>query len=311
MKIRTSYFSGTFFLATLFIFFSAPLYAQEDTSGEESADGSLADTKGFHLGFYLGSFFPNKKSSVIYDGYGYDANGNRNEFSNSFIYRRIVLENDPNTGNTDRIAAELGVVNHEDWRFNESDAPVNLKYNTAFMFGLAMQYGLDKKQSLIANMNFAKLRVTGNFTIETRNTVNQQLSDWTNNQFAIVGGEQRFLIQLGYSRILGNNDKINFFIEAGLCANNAKFEENFVQIDNLKIDLTTFNQYVAGGSDIFVEQYTGWGFGGFAGLGLNLSMNAKYTVQILYTPDYQKVNLGPDASAVLQHAIGLRAYYNF
>ena len=298
------------FASLLSLFFIATaLYAQDEET--DDAGVSYKGAKGFHIGFYLGGFFPNKNSSVIYNGYGYDGYGNRNEFSTSYAYRRIVLENDPNTGNVDRIATELGVVNHEDWRFDETDMPTNLKYKTAFLIGLALNYGLDKKQSLIANMNFAKLNVIGNFTIETRNSTNQQLQGWINNQFAIVGGEQRLMIQLGYSRILGDNEKANFFIEAGLCLNNAKFEKNFMQINNLKLDLTYFDQNTIGGSSIYVENYTGWGFGGFAGFGLNLTMNPKYTLQVFYTPSYEKVNLGPEPTTALQHAVGLRAYYNF
>jgi len=290
--------------------FSVDAIAQDESNAEDSIV-SFKGAEGFHIGFYIGAFFPNKNSATVYDGYGFDENGNRKEFSESFMYRKIVIENDPNNGNVDRIAPELGVVNHDDWRFTESDMPVNLKYSTAFLFGLALNYGLDKKQSILANLNFAKLRVTGNFTIETRNTVNQQLQDFTNNQFAIVGSEQRMMIQLGYSRILGDNEKGNFFIEAGLCVNNAKLEKNFVQINSLEFDLTTFDQNVVGGSSVYADQYTGWGFGAFAGFGLNLTMNPKYTIQFLYTPSYETINLGPEPITAVQHAVGLRAYYNF
>ncbi|CAN5677249.1 hypothetical protein BH11BAC1_BH11BAC1_10910 [soil metagenome] len=289
--------------------FSMQASAQDENNDEDSTI-SYKGARGFHIGFYMGAFFPNKNSTIIYDGYGYDVNGNRNEFSNSFMYRRIVTENDPNNGGTDRIATELGVVNHEDWSFDETDMPTNLKYSTAFLFGLALNYGLDQKQSIIANLNFAKLRVTGNFTIETRSSTNPQLGD-KNYQFALVGSEQRMMFQLGYSRILGDNEKGNFFIEAGLCVNNAKVEKNFVQINNLELDLTSFDQNVVGGSSVYVGHYTGWGFGAFAGVGLNLTMNPKYTIQFLYTPSYETINLGQDPVTAIQHSIGLRAYYNF
>ena len=299
------------FIPLLIIQLQTFIVNAQDESVDETTSVEYKGAKGFHLGFYLGAFFPDKKSTVVYDGYGYDENGNKRDFSNSFMYRKIIQENDPANGITDRIATELGVVNHEDWRFNEGDMPTNLKYSTGFLFGLAMHYGIDNQQAIIANLNFAKLRVVGNFTIETRNSFNQQLQGWTNNQFAIVGGEQRMLVQLGYSRILGKSEKLNFFIEGGLCLNNAKVEKNFVQINSLEIDLTNFDQHSQGLSTLYYEQYTGWGFGGFAGIGLNLTMNPKYTIQILYTPTYEKVNLGPDPETVLQHATGLRAYYNF
>ncbi len=299
------------FITGLIIQLQTSIVIAQDESADENISVTYKGEKGFHVGFYIGAFFPDKKSTVVYDGYGYDENGNRRDFSNSFMYRKIIQENDPVNGLADRIAPELGVVNHEDWRFDETGMPTNLKYSTGFLFGLAVHYGIDKQQAIIANLNFAKLRVVGNFTIETRNTVNQQLQGWTNNQFAIVGGEQRMMIQLGYSRILGLNEKLNFFAEGGLCMNNTRVEKNFVQINSLEIDLTNFDQNSQGLSNLYYEQYTGWGFGGFAGLGLNLTMNPKYTIQLLYTPSYEEVNLGPDPSTSLQHAAGLRAYYNF
>ncbi|MCX6275707.1 MAG: hypothetical protein NTV09_10930, partial [Bacteroidetes bacterium] len=247
--------------------------------------------------------------SAVYDGYGYNATGNRNEFSQSLLNLKInqLIEYNP-----EQLKQELGITNIDDLKaFNETDMPTNLKYNTSFLFGLALNYGFDKKQSLIANLNFAKLTVTGNFTLETTNSAQGNPNQFTNQQFPVVGKEQRLMIQLGYSRILGNSEKANLFVEAGLCVNNAKSEKNYVMINSLSVDLMYFDPNIQGNSGIFIEQYTGWGFGGFAGLGLNLTMNPKYTIQLLYTPSYEKVDLGPDPSTSLQHAAGLRAYYNF
>src|SRR6185295_5190054 len=143
----------------------------------------------------------------------FDANGNRNAPDQTYMYKKIIVENDYNSSNgNDRITIALGLNSRDYWKFDSvADMPTNLKYNTAFLLGLALHYGIDKKQAIIANLNFAKLTAIGNFNIQTRNTSNQITSDWINNPFAIVGKEQRFMIQLGYSRILGNNEKYNFF----------------------------------------------------------------------------------------------------
>jgi hypothetical protein len=287
--------------------FSFNASAQDEVNEEDNGTGSLKGAEGFHIGFYIGGYFPNKNSTAVYNGYGYDANGNRNDFTNSYMFQKLEQER---TYEPERIKSELGVINDDDWQFTEEDMPTNFKYNTAFLFGIALHYGLNKKQAVIANLNFAKLTAIGNFTIETRNSTNQQLQDWTNNQFAIIGKEQRMMIQLGYSQILGNNDKFNFFVEGGLCMNNSKFEKNFIQVNNLELDLTSFN-YTTGSTFIYTENYTGWGFGGFAGLGFNISVNPKYTIQLLYSPSYETINLGPEPSAALQQAAGMRAYYNF
>jgi hypothetical protein len=40
-------------------------------------------------------------------------------------------------------------------------------------------------------------------------------------------------------------------------------------------------------------------------------MNPKYTIQLLYSPAYESINLGPEPVTAIQHSVGLRAYYNF
>ena len=289
-----------------------PAMAQDDVTEEEEATpaGSLEQNKGFHVGFYIGAYFPNKHSANIYDGYGFDVNGKKNSFSNSLMYRKIVQENDPAiTGYNDRVAEALGVPNHSDWRFDETDMPINMKYNVAFQLGIELQYGLNKKESILLNLNFAKLTASGNFTIRT---INPGTSNTFPNlqTFGIIGSEQRTLLQLGYSRILGNNDKMNFFVEAGLCMNYSKFLKNTIQINSLTIDLTDYTQ-IQGYPVYQPLEYNGWGIGGFAGFGVNISASAKYTVQFLYTPSYETINLGEDTKPALQHSAGLRAYYNF
>jgi hypothetical protein len=152
----------------------------------------------------------------------------------------------------------------------------------------------------------------GNFTLQTRNTsVNPGLQEWTNHQFAVSGIEQRLYFQLGYSRILGNHEKANFIIEGGLSGNYVSVKEHDAHINALDINLTYFEDNLHGLSNTFYTHYTGWGFGGFAGLGLNLTMGPKYTIQVLYTPSYEKINNGPEPATGVHHAIGLRAYYNF
>ena len=287
------------------------VFAQDET--EETEEVSYKGAEGFHLGFYIGGLWANKNSTYIYDGYGYDPYGIKYDYYRSYMYRKIVYENDPDSsGYIDLIGPELGVVNHEDWRFSEELMPTNLKYETSYLLGIALNYGFDKKQSIIFNFNFSKLKMLGNFTLQTRNTsFNQPLEEWTNHQFAVSGIEQRLFIQLGYSRILGNHEKANFVIEAGLSVNNASVREHAAHINNLDIDLTYFDDNLHGLSNTFYTHYNGWGYGAFAGMGLNLTFNPKYTLQVLYTPSFERMKNGPEPVTGMQNAVGLRAYYNF
>jgi len=288
-----------------------PVLAQDESEGTEEI--SYKGAEGFHLGFYIGGLWANKNSTNIYDGYGYDPYGNKVDFVHSYMYRKIFFENNPNYGYTDYIGPELGVINYDDWKFDTSDyMPTNLKYQTSYLLGIALNYGFDKKQSLIFNFNFTQLKMLGNFTIATINTSGNPFNDLrTYHQFAITGIEQRLFFQLGYSRILGNNEKANFIIEGGLSVNFASVKEHDAHINSLNIDLTYFEDNLHGLSNTFYTHYNGWGFGGFAGIGINLTMSPKYTLQLLYTPSYEKINNGPEPSTGMQNAVGIRAYYNF
>ena len=119
------------FIIGLFLFFAVPVIAQQDTT--DTGNDSQPDTvnmKGFHLGLQAGTYFANKYTCNLYDGYGIDMYGNRNDFIHSFMYQSIVNYYGGGNGQTDRIALALG-VNPGQWSFNEVDMPINLKYNVA------------------------------------------------------------------------------------------------------------------------------------------------------------------------------------
>src|ERR1044072_765972 len=89
-----------------------PVLAQDNT--EESNTGKPLKTKGLNLGLYLGTYFANKYTATLYDGYGFDVDGNRNSFENSFMYNKIILEYGGGYGQPDLIAQALG-VQHGEW----------------------------------------------------------------------------------------------------------------------------------------------------------------------------------------------------
>ncbi|MFM7054087.1 MAG: hypothetical protein ACKOX7_05035, partial [Bacteroidota bacterium] len=75
-----------------------PMQAQSDEDYEEYA---VYSRKGLAMGLYLGSYFPNKYPASLYDGYGYDLEGNKRDFQNSWMYNKIMNQygkNAPNFG---------------------------------------------------------------------------------------------------------------------------------------------------------------------------------------------------------------------
>ena len=74
-------------LLALLTLFNSLLYAQDENQGDET---TIYNSKGFNIGLNIGAYFPNKYTASLYDGYGFDIDGNRNTFENSFMYRKII-----------------------------------------------------------------------------------------------------------------------------------------------------------------------------------------------------------------------------
>ena len=298
------------YAALFFLLMSASVSkGQDNTDGDNTAPAG--PTKHWKVGMYIGSYFANKYTASAYDGYGFDIDGHRNTtFESSYMYEKIVNEYGGYNGyGTDQIAVALG-VNHGDWTFTPNDMPVNMHYTPSFILGIEGRYAADKKNAIELNMNFAKLTVAGNFTIST---VPPPGSTQINNSiqtFGIKGGEQRLMFQAGYCRIIGNNANLNLLVEGGLNITYAKFASNQILINSLKIDLTGFYDY-QGIQANYTRKPVGWGLGAYGGIGLNLSANDNYTVQLVYNPSYEGIKVVENSKLKWQHAIALRAYYNF
>jgi len=296
------------FICFVFISFLGIVHTDAQSSGGDDSPGKIK--RKFNVGFYVGSFFTNKYTAGLYDGYGYDVLGEKMDFADSFMYRRINNDYGGGNGQQDLIAQALG-VNHGDWTFEDPrDMPINLKYNVAIMAGIQTRYCIDKKNSLLFNANATKLTVNGDFIIEVNTPTIGIAPQTTYRPFSLIGGERRAMLQLGYQRILGDNDKLNVFLEGGLEANMAKFDRNIININGLQIDLSAYYS-LPEYATFKAKNLTGIGMGVFAGIGVNLSMSRKWTVQLVYNPSYDRINIGVDPKPVLQNSIGLRAYYNF
>jgi hypothetical protein len=312
----------TLLLIVFFLSFFSNVKAQENDV--ENTDTNTVQrvykTKGFHAGLYVGAFWANRNTAYIYDGYGFDINGQRNTFANSILYNQIVNVYGGANGGVDYIAQLLN-VNHSDWNFTEQDMPINLKYTTTYLVGLNTRYQINKKASITLNINGSKLVVNGKFTIRSANSssgLNNATSSQSKlNQFTIIGAEQRLMFQLGYQRVIGNNEKLNFMIEGGLNVILSKAQKNQAVLNadvnsgqnNITIDL--MNLYNQPPYNYYSAKYlVGGGIGAFGGIGIHLTINPKYTVQLLYNPSYDRISLGYNPKFKLQHGVGLRFYYN-
>lgn len=266
--------------------------------------------KGVQAGLYTGAFFANNITAVLYDGYGYNLEGKKNNFEDSYMNRKINMEYGGGTGQPDRIAQELGLNSNEWVRITEEDMPVNMRYSTAFMIGLTVRYNVNETSALLFNLQSARISATGNFTIETTPSTNQSGVTWKSQNilnFPITGTEQRFVFQTGLQRYLSRNEIFNFFVEAGPLVNMVKMVNNRAIINNLQIDLTRYYD-VTGIETYRARNMSAVDLGFFAGIGINLNTNTGWTVQLLYNPSYERIGIGENPGPFLQQSLGLRMY---
>jgi hypothetical protein len=288
---------------------STYMLAQETEVTEPVDSANTENIKRFHAGLYVGSYFANNYTASAYDGYGFNIDGGKNDFLNSLMYQKIIMQHGGINNQPDQIAQELN-VDHSDWTFNESDMPVNMHYTPAFLIGLNCRYAVTRKNIVLLNLNTSKVNVTGNFTIYTKPPSNSTQINKSVLTFPITGSENRLMVQLGYQRLVGNSEQFNFFYEAGLLVTLARIDKNWININKLKIDLFEPYNQAQYPSSYPVANNTRAGVGAFAGCGLNLTLNPKWILQVLYTPTYENINAGLEPKLKLQHAIGLRGYYN-
>jgi len=295
------------------------LFSQSNETIEDDSSSVFSinpNQKTFHAGVYVGAFWANHSTAGLYDGYGFDEFGVRNTFANSILYNQIVNIYGGGYGGVDLIAQLLN-VEHKDWYFNEQNMPSNLKYTTTYMVGLNTRYQVDKKTNIIFNINASKLVVNGKFTISSTTTSNGFQSQAKQNQFTITGAEQRMMMQLGYQKIIGKNEKLKLMVEGGLNIIFSKAQKNMIYLNsdlfnganNISVDLMTIYNQVP--YSYYSPKYlVGAGIGAFAGAGLHLTINPKYTVQLLYSPSYDRISIGYNPKFKLQNGFGLRFYYN-
>ncbi len=307
------------FLAFIFVTAALSAFSQDDDSDKPPVKKSR---KGFHMGLGMGAYFANSTTANLYGGYGFDIYGNKNTtFASSAMNQMINIEyggGQPGypSGYPDRISPLLN-LNRSDWSFDTTDMPSKMKYNIAYMLGVQFNYCFDEKNAVILNVNACQLTISGDFELNINTPIiGSTLPGYTQFQTCpILGQEERLSFQPGFQRMLGDNPQFCFFIEGGPIMTFAKFQKNQIIINgaagngNLTIDLLTYYNNI-GYVTQAARNMTGIGFGAFAGLGINMDLNQKWTMQFLYNPSYERINLGQNAPLSFQQEIVIRGVYN-
>lgn len=288
------------------------IYAQSNGIVKEKTDSSTTP-RNLKFGLYVGALIANSSSAGAYNGYGFDNEGKRNSFENSWMRQKINIEygGQNNSSVRDLIAEQLN-VDRQQWSFTEADMPNNLRYNFGFTVGFNAKYSVDENNGIVMMVNLSRITSGGAFNITTNGNPINPIQNNIANTFTIVGVEQRMVINFGYQHIFPSEGMVNVFVEGGLNITVARMDKNFIVINNLQIELTnTPNDAILFPNLAPIQKPIGVGFGAFGGIGLNISSNGRYDAQLVYNPSIERIALDEFAKYTPQHSIGVRFYYNF
>lgn len=293
---------------------NAQVYNYEDGEAPPRDQDSIS---GFTFGFNIGYYFANPATAVLYDGSGFDRDGNRyTDLRNFWLYRAIY--SDIRGGSNDQVdPAIVEILDPATFvAFTESDMPFNMRYGPSFMYGAHVGYSFTGNFSMFFEVNGTNPVTVSEFTIQVNPGASADPSPDNLRRFQIRGEEQRLIFNLGAKKTLGNNEFFRPYLEGGVNSTFAKFESNVINLESstnnfvppLVKDITRYQTNI-GGNIEQARNLTGVGFGAFAGLGGQLTMGDKFILNLGYIASYEQVKLGYVESRNFQHIIVLRVIY--
>lgn len=283
--------------------------------GEEPKEKvKLEDLTGLMVGLNLGFYQANHSTADIYGGYGFDRAGARNNFATSWLNNAIQ---GPPTNETRRRTGDAIGVGPNEFSFDESDMPGEMRYRPSFMWGAHLRYNVNPDLGFFIEVNGTSPVTVGEFTVTNLTATPGQIQSNFVNRFQIRGEEQRLIFTGGVHKVIGREKReregkpisVLPVIEAGFNSTFVSFEENFINLENSGIvDLTLFFQQ----QGVLVEEarvLTGVGFGGFASGGIQIHLGSDIMVNLLYRASHEHVKLGEWDHRGFQHTFVLRALW--
>lgn len=295
---------------------NAQVYNYEDGEGPTPPDS----IKGLYVGLNLGYYFANKKTGSIYNGYGYERDGQIvSTVGQSWLYQ--ALFGSPQNINRTNDAMD-GVVGTDYYEINETNFPALMTYRPSFMFGGHLRYMFNSDFGIFTEINGTFPVTVGEFTIQSTRPSSNPLDNQTLRKFIIRGEEQRMIINLGMHTVLGRKaaekkgktPTILPYLDLGGTITFTKFERNLIDLgerveyfDRI-VDLTQF--YTRQGQYLDkANLLTGMGLGGFGAVGAQITLGRKFTIDFGYVANIQQIKLGDISEVGIQHQIVLKAIY--
>ncbi len=239
----------------------------------------------FEYGISLGGYFANRNTASYYDGSG-------DEVTDNSISRVLLLDY-----NYQRLRNVLGTD------FILYELPGAMRYNPAFKVGFFGTVNITNKTGIIAECNYAKLKVEDGFTIKLDQY--SGTSEPVLKVGSIRGTEERIDIRLGITHVFRKKDAyINPFIEIGGNLVDTKVVNNKINVEGIEMSiLSTSNQYYQ------VEDY-GIGYGGYVTAGLVFDVSESFAFRLGGSANVCKINLGENKDMKPQYSVFIRIMLN-
>lgn len=235
---------------------------KKNTLFQDNSPKKKDNNDGLYFGANLGFYMANRHTAEYYNGSGVNSIDSTINYSLNYpIIKEVLL-----------------------YDFYLAELPAKMHYSPAFLLGIYLKYTV-KNSGIIMQFNFAKLRANDVFTLIIDDP-NNYSSEPVYKQEAIWGSEQRASIDLGYSYTFNPKSSYRPFLQFGANLTTTKFVENKIRIETLEYSIT--NYYF---SYYKIEQ-GGVGFGAFAGTGVALVFNEKFSIIPTFNIYYTQAKMG-------------------
>lgn len=237
---------------------------------------SNAQNTSLFVGFKSGVYFGSKKSTNLYNGTG--------------THGIVSVYDRPNL--------EALITQELVHPYVLSEYPTSMRYAPALTIGGTLGLILKDGSAFFLSADIINLNTEDAYTVLIDDP---NVLEATIRSFAIMGEEKRLNIDFGYKAFFeSKNENISPFFTIGINALYTEFEKNELFIGNL------------GPYTIFPENFqgqfarrSGFGLGGFGGLGLNYGLSDKTSIELEYSLKYSTINYGSTKFNGINHALSL------
>lgn len=243
---------------------------------------------GWFAGISLGAVFPNKYPANYYNGSAGNDNSVYRLFQDyggeSVYYQKVYQE----------IANAIG---YNFYTGKDSiGTPQEMSYNIAANFGLYGGYIFKKKNRIVLSFDYHRLKAKDVLVLyHIMETEGNKDGYYTTG--SIVGKEDRFNINLGYSREFDAGEFITWYLMAGVNLNNTVVRSNeiFIPQRNSRESLNYSIKYRPlnpdGTASSLDYEEGGTGYGGIAAIGARFKFTDKFSIDPEFQFSYTKIAL--------------------